>query len=413
VAHAFVQAGVMDGGTADSIVDGLETALAARSRMDEHELVMRRLHAMRHPQPPRAPAGPYLATPIGAAVPAGADSDLAGIRLLTLVIGPSGTVITAAGQLADPRDEPQHLDPWPVFDGPDGPGVTDDRGNSYEIHAESGMSEGDGHWSGLLRFSPAPPPGTRWLDLALSPGSPPVRVDLARPGDGSEPPPGPLPAGSPAERMIDAAAVNLLRWSVTGEESLPRHDLSVVADIVTALEAVGALEPARDAVGRLLALAERLGADVPPALRAAAPPGRLPAAWSGVLENRNRLDGPRRVAPAAVVLPELDGTRFVLAGLRSDAARAELHVMVWGWPPTPFWLADAAVEPWSWSARDDQGRWHLVTESDASYYSDDRRHLQLNLFPPLHPQATSLEVTVAGRSGQATVTVPLDWQAPR
>ena len=67
---------------------------------------------------------------------------------------------------------------------------------------------------------------------------------------------------------------------MTGGESLPWHDLSSVADIVTALDAVGALEPARDAVGRLLALAGRLGMDIPPALRAAAPPGRLPAAWS-------------------------------------------------------------------------------------------------------------------------------------
>ncbi len=128
VAHALDQAGAIDRGTADSILEGLETALAARSRMDEHELIMRSLHAMRHPQPTRAPAGPYLAAPIGAAVPAGADSDLADIRLLTLVTGPSWTVITAVGQLADQRDEPRHRDPWPVFDGPDGPGVTDDRG---------------------------------------------------------------------------------------------------------------------------------------------------------------------------------------------------------------------------------------------------------------------------------------------
>ena len=173
VAHALDQAGAIDGGTADSIVDGLETALAARSRMDEHELIMRSLHAGRNPQPPRAAAGPYLAAPIGAAVPAGADSDLADIRLLTLVIGPSGTVITATGQLADQRDEPRHLDPWPVFDGPDGPSVTDDRGNGYEIHPDSGMSDGDRRWSGLLRLSPTPPPGTQWLDLALNPGSPP------------------------------------------------------------------------------------------------------------------------------------------------------------------------------------------------------------------------------------------------
>jgi len=413
IAHALDQAGAISRGTADSIVDGLETALAARSRINDHSLVMR-LQAMRHPQSARAAAGPYVAAPLGAAVPAGTDSDLADIRLLTLVIGPSGTVITAAGRLVDQRDEPQHRDPWSVFDGPDGPSVSDDRGNSYEVYAECGMSDDDGRWSGLLRISPAPPTGARWLDLALSPGSPPIRVDIARPGDGSEPLPGPVLAGSQAERMIDATAVNLLRWSMTGEESLPGPDLSAVADIVTALEAVGALEPARDAVGCLLTLAGRLGLDVPPALRAAAPPGRLPAAWSGVLDNRDRMDGPRGVTPAAAVLPELDGTRFVLAGLRSDATRAELHVMVWGWPHTQPSVADATVEPWCWSARDDQGRWHIATQKSADWCSDDDDgRLQLTLVPPLHPRATSLEITVAGGSGQATVTVPLDWQEPR
>jgi len=410
VAHALDQAGAIDRRAADSILAGLETALAARSRIDDHRLVMRSLHATRHQQPARAPAGPYLAVPIGAALPAGPDSGLTDVRLLTLVIGPHTALIYATGQVPEQSHRSQHLDPWPLF-GAGQPSAADDRGNSYEIDEDSGMSDGDGHWSGILRFSPVPPSGIQWLELTMSPGSPAIRVDLANPGESERAPRRP-PAGGPAERLIDGETLDLLQLSVTDEESLPRHDLSSVADIVTALEAVGALDSARRAVGRLVTLAGRLGVELPPALRAAAPPGRLPAAWASVLENRHRRDGPRGAVPAAAVLPELDGTRFVLAGLRSDAARAELHVMGWGPQHEPRPL-EGAADPWSWSARDDQGRWHIATVGGSSIFSDNRRHLQLHLVPPLHPQATSLEVTIAGPPGQVTATVPLDWEGPR
>jgi hypothetical protein len=410
VADALVQAGAIDRGAADSVLDGLETALVARSRIDGHRLLLvRSLPGLHRPAPARAPAGPYLAGPIGAAVPAGPDSGLTDVRLLTLVIGPHRALIYATGRVPEQSRRSQHQDPWPLF-GADQPSAADDRGNSYQIDEDTGMS-GDGRWDGILRLSPVPPPGTRWLELTMSPGSPAIRVDLAGTGE-SERVPGRPPAGGPAERLIDAEALDLLQRSVTGEDSLPRHDLSSVADIVTALDAVGALDSARGAVGRLVTLAGRLGIELPPALRAAAPPGPLPAAWASVLANRHRRDGPRGAVPAAAVLPELDGTRFVLAGLRSHPAWADLYVMAWGPQHEPRRLEDTTA-PWSWSARDDQGRWHIATVSGTSTFSDDHQHLQLHLVPPLHPQATSLEVTVAGPPGQATATVPLDWKGPR
>jgi hypothetical protein len=36
--------------------------------------------------------------------------------------------------------------------------------------------------------------------------------------------------------------------------------------------------------------------------------------------------------------------------------------------------------------------------------------LYLTLLPPLHPKATSLDVTLTGRSHRAHTTVPLNWQ---
>lgn len=410
VADGLAYAGAIDSGTAESVLTGLETAVMARSRIDAYRVVMFNLHARHHRQQAHAAAGPYLAAPVGVTVPPGPDSGLAEVRLFTLVIAPDRAVLTLAGRLSEPHGTAQHQDPWPAFGGPQHPSATDDRGNSYRLHDDSGWSDGDGDWRAIMRISPVPPAGIQWLELAMSPGSPAIRVDLAGSGGDGGGTSGPIPHGSPAEGLIDAAAVDLLHLAVLDDDgNLPWHDLSGTADIVTALDAVGALAPARGAVGRLITLARRLGVNVPAALSAAAQPGDLPDAWADVLENRHRRDGPRGVAAAAAVLPELDGARFVLAGLRSDPAGAELHALGWGWQHVPHLFQGAVDNPWSWSARDDQGRWHVATER-ASSSSDNHTDLQLRLVPPLHPDATSLEVTLAGPAGQVTATVPLDWQ---
>jgi hypothetical protein len=407
MAHALNQAGAIDRGTADSIVSELETALAVRSRIDPHRLALRELRAWHHQRSAGAPAGPYLAAPIGVAVQPPSDSGLAELRLFTLVLAPDQAVLSAAGRVARPHGGSPDLDSW-LVSGPGQPGATDDRGNRYRFNEGSSQRDSDGDWSGFLMISPIPPPGIAWLELTLSPGSPAIRVDLT--GLGGERGTASAPAGGPAERLIDAAAVDLLHQAVAlGDEGLPCHDLSSAADVVTALDAVGALAPARGAVGRLRTLAGRLGVEVPAALSAAAEPADLPADWASALENRGRRDGPRGGTPAAAVLPELDGARIVLAGLRSEPAGAKLNVLAWGWDyrPSPFVFSDAAG-PWSWSARDDTGRWHIAADSGGSF-SDDHAALQLELVPPLHPDATSLEVTLAGPTGQVTVTVPLDW----
>jgi hypothetical protein len=414
VAHALVEAGAIEHGSVDSILSGLETALAARSRISVHRILMRDKRAFRHHQPMPAPAGPYLAAPVGVTTAARPDGGLAEISLFTLVIAPDRAVLTFAGRMSGPRGRRPHPHPWPLFPGPDRPSVTDDRGNDYDLQHDSGWSNSDGDCGGVLSLSPVPPAGTRWLDLTMSPGSPAIRVDLNGPAAGGEVPSGPPPtglpaAGRPAGRLIDAAAVELLRLAVTsGDQGLARHDLSDVADIVAALDAVGALAPGREAVSRLLTLARRLGVIAPPALSAAAPPGELPAAWANVLENRHRRDGRAGTAATAAVLPELDGARFVVAGLRSHAAGADLRVLGWGGHHVPRLLAEATNDSWSWSARDDRGRWHVGTEGSCN--SDDHHiDLQLDLVPPLHPEATALELILSGRSGQVTTTVRLDW----
>jgi hypothetical protein len=413
VAQALARAGAIDRGAADSVTEELAAAMLARSRAGASGMADV-LRPEGHGQPARPPAGPYLAVPVGITVPGGPGSDLAEVQLFALVIAPDRAILTTAGRLRRPARKPvrgrrSHHAGLP-FDGPETPTGTDDRGNSYTMCADSSSSDGDGNWTCLLSLSPIPQPGAQWLELTMSPGSPPVRVDLASHDAGGGPASGPAGAGSPAERMVDTVAHRLLHASLTyPDDDVSWYDLSEIADIVTALDAVEALGAARGAVGRLVTLAGQLRVRIPPALSAVAQPAGLPAAWQNILENRDRGDGPTGLAPAAAVLPELGGTRFVLAGMRSGEAGAVLQALAWGVPQPPrFTFFTDAANQWSWTARDDKGRWHVATESSGSS-SDRHADMELELAPALHPDARSLEVTVTGPSGQVSATVPLDW----
>jgi hypothetical protein len=409
VALALTDAGAIDPATATSIVADLETALLARSRISHGHLLPSSMLA--RPRRGPLPDGRYLAAPIGVLLPQAPGQGPAHTRLFALVAGPDRAIVTIAGRTAvDPEDQSLHLDPWPIFGAGGPPAVTDDRGAPYELDEDSCSSSGDGEWAGTLNLSPVPPAGVRWLEITPGPGSAPVRVDLT----GMEPRASTAVAAiHPAERFFHNAALNLLDVAMASGPRHPiRHGLSDVADVVTALDAVGVLDPARGAVGRLVALARHLGMAIPPELGAVATAAEdLPAAWADILEHRGCQDGPRADAAVAAMLPEIDGARFALAGLSSHADAAELRVVSWGSQITPRFVRYTAANPWSWQARDDRGRWHLVTESSGSF-NDHHADMQLTLLPPLHPDATSLDVTLTGPSAQVTVTVPLNWQEP-
>jgi hypothetical protein len=410
IAHGLAWAGAIDEATADSIVLSLGTALAARSRIHPLQLWSGVRRGMGQRQTSRPPAGAYRAAPVGVVSPTPPGSGLASLHLIAVVVAPDRAFMVVAGRVAALDARSQHRDPWPIFGSADRPTAIDDRGGAYQLYEDSGWSNDEGELRSNLRIEPVPPAGVQRLELTMSPGSAPIRVDLARAAD--ERTTGAEPVGCPAERLIDTVTIDLLAEAIGLEAGhAPRHDLSEVADIVGALAGAGALAPATEAVGRLVALADRLGMDVPPALRTAGLPCGLPAGWASVLENDRRQDGPCGIVPAGVVLPELDGARFVLAGLRSDGAAAQLHVLAWGFHGMRGIFGRGRVSPWSWSASDDQGRWHILTKG-SSFSGDLHADLELEIRPPLHPDATSLSVTLAGRSGQVSATVPLDWREP-
>jgi hypothetical protein len=413
VASALVQAGAIDSGTADSVLAGLETALLARSRISPHWLWRRDMLARRSQQPAVVPAGLYRAVPVGVTIAAAPDSGLGDTSLLTLVIAPDLAGLTAAGRQAEPLEQVPRRDRWAALHGSRGswPSATDDRGNSYQLDLGSWSSEDGGGWSGTLDISPVPAAGIRWLDLTVSSGLAPVRVDITGASRESNAAAGLPPAGGPVDRLFETAAEHLLEYAARHDDGIRHYQgLAGIADIAVALEACGMLPPACAALDRLTALARHLGVDVPAALSASAQPAELPDAWTSVLENAHRADGPHAVAAAAAVLPELGGARFVLAGLQSRAETAELRVLGWGQRVDPYFFGREPDGPWSWWARDDAGRWHIL-RMDGGGYGDGHSDATMRLFPPLHPDAASLDVTLTGSAGRATVTMPLDWLA--
>ncbi len=456
VADALVRAGALDAGTVGSILTGFATALAARSRIGPEELRHRLAWGNQHSQQPvRAPAGRYRAVPVSATVPAVPASGLGETRLFMLVIAPDRAQLTVAGTMpAQPvADLRGHRYPYPLpswHRGGARPAGTDDRGASYRAELDGWGSDSEGNWSGVLVLTPTPAPGAQWLELTLAPGAEPVRIDLASagppgtpaaaggtgPADGSSPAGGSGPGSQPdtaiaelasahpvgrlfdvrAERLLlrkvspDRAELTYLAEDETGDLAEDETSGSGrITDLIGALTAADVLADAQPAMDRYIALAQRVGARIPAELSRLARPADLPAAWENVLANRLCRDGPDAFAAAGGVLPEVGGTRFVVAGLTSSADSAELQVLSWGLATSGWQQWPHREESWSWWARDDTGRWH-VGEEGGGGFSDTHGRFEMRLHPPIPPAARALEVIVTGPAGQAATSVPLDWQ---
>jgi hypothetical protein len=181
---------------------------------------------------------------------------------------------------------------------------------------------------------------------------------------------------------------------------------------VRALRAAGVLADRSPALGRLATVATELGLDLPAGLAGAALPAALPEPWADVLARAHRRDGPSGLARLGAVLPEIDGTRCVLAGIESARRSARLRVLAWGWPFRGPWARVMQHEEFRFWARDSMSRWHVGSEPNGGTSSDGHADLELEFVPPLHPRATSVEVILVGRTGVASVVTPLSWVRP-
>ena len=416
-ASALVAAEAISEAAAQAVLVELTEALAARAKIGADQAAGLAPGWPPGGPVPALPAGPVRAVPVGAAVPLGPDGSLGTAQVLTLVLAPDRATLTAVTHLTgtDPfTGPPRPGRPWqrPAHDLGDHLSVTDNLGTRCQVAGSSGQAS-DHIWSMTFDLHPLPAPGARWLDITIAPGAAPIRVDLPA-LDAGQPPLSPAPASGPgiggprhdAGRPLDALAEYLLMHA--GRGGPPSPDLlAALPDIAGALQTAGVLAPGSAALGRLAALADRLTVPFPPSLRPLAGPADLPAAWLSVLNRLGRSDGLVREAPVAAVLPEVDGARFALAGLRSAADSATVHALVWGWHPDRRALGG---ERFSWWARDDAGRWQVAAWGGYSY-GGGQVDVELQFVPPLHPSARSLDIFVVGPASQAAVTVPLDWVA--
>jgi hypothetical protein len=417
VASTLTVAGAIDHAVAAAVAEDLDTALAARGLTPDG------------PGPgPRAPgwppltpgptvrqrpgqpaAGPWRVAPVTAALPVQAAGQRAQLELLACALGPAGALFAGSAPIPPPGRE-QELPLLPLD-------AVDDQGRQYQLTFER-LSLGDALWEGWLQ--PPPPPGAapRWLDVISAAARAPVRVNL----DASALPAGwrvePVTARSNCELLAEAAAADLLAAALMpvpwrGAVAAVTAETVGIGSVVAVLLALGLLPPGSLALRRLAALGERLGTGFPiHASGLAQPAATLPESWEAVLADRGRRDGPSAVTRVAVALPELDGARIALTALESAPDRALLHMLTVGWDPPSFGLrafTGTGQPPLSWWARDNAGRWH--TASGGSWMRHGNREWSgvLQLRPPLHPAATSLELTITGTSECQRIGLPLGW----
>lgn len=413
VLNALQRVGAIGDRVAWSVLSEFTAALAARGLAAPESLLASVLPGSSGPGPdqPAAappPGGVYRAIPLSAVVSAELDGYQGEVHLQTLILSPDCALIVttfvsswrAAASL--PGRGPAGPPGFPPF----GPaGLTDDQGRRYRLDYETG--EGGWHQYGVLSISPVPPGGTRWLTLPTGTGSV-LRIRLDRPDPPVQLTSQPMPPASAGDQLLTAVADTMLGGGTMAGMAATALAASL-AEVETALRAVGALPAGSPAAAHLAALCQQRSVEVRGDLAARAQAAGLPGPWASVLAQRR--DGPGEgrtgVLPLAAVLPEIDGARFVLAGLSSWERQLSMPVATWGWQPRPRVFRPG--QPFSWWARDDTGRWHVGRTGP---YHLIARTFQVEFTPPLHPDATSLDIILAGSASRVTVSVPLRWLDP-
>jgi hypothetical protein len=385
------------------------------------------------PGPARVTA-PSRVIPLGQVIPVRGGEVSGEMHLLSYAHTPSGarlTVITRArGEFVPPGIEhsgtPGPFAVFPVHQFT----ATDENGTRYQMRFRGRRGRRPDELAGEITLDPAPPPGTRRLELTTVPGDPAARIAL-NPGNG---PPGGTGATardagtSPGEHLLHQMAARLLLLALAFPHEIRLHPavpapepFACVADglgdAITALQACGALSPLSPVPGQLAALCAAL--DVNGHGITARPARQLPRPWLSMLAHYRRRTpeqalGRDGCAAAAVALPDLDGIRLALLGLHNADGSTVLYGHASGMtPPGPGGPPGAELDfPLSIWVRDNRGQWHATRATARGWSAEDDREmtLRLQVVPPLSRATTWLEAHTAGPSTQARATLPVRWQ---
>lgn len=424
VARALTAVGALDEDVANAISDEFWLALALRQQMPLHTAdVMRRAAVRRRlgratisragegggaSVRDRASEAAGRVVPIGVMLPVTSEVAHGEIYLLAYSHTGSTARITVVAHL---RGQLWGGNPGGVFS-LDGPGATDDKGNSYVVSI-SGGGRDSGEWTGELTLDPEPPPDIRWLDI-------PVEDEVHRIPLGEQPVPSvelTPNAHSPGEHYLDGIAAQIfcglpVRTHMLRDQApafrpvLAHHLTDGLGDIIEALQKAGALSPLSQAPAQLVTLCESLG--IKNHGIAAQPTLNLPEPWMSLLTHYHRRKPDTAppgtgIAGAAVLLPELDGIKLAILGLHNGTDGTVLHVHATSLVPST-----EADLPLLW-IRDEGGRWHTTRRSFANRLSETEMMSRLEIFPPL-PRTALIEILAAGRSAQARTELPLQWR---
>jgi hypothetical protein len=304
--------------------------------------------------------------------------------------------------------------PFPPF------AAADDRGVSYQI----GWS--GGHTASQLLLRPDPSHQVRWLDVTGAVEAA-TRIDLGRQIPRPDVTVTP-DAHSPGELVLEVIAARILSVVAYRPRDNP-GPLTASADlrafigdgpghIVAALHGAGVLSPDSPVPGQLAGLCARLGID---GHGITAPPdGDLPERWQDLLtpwRRRAPRPAPGILAATMAELPGPDGATIAIVGLTHSLLphgepRTIMHLLASGVTQEDDWKFARGVIPLPvlW-IRDSNGRWHTTRTDGVSPWRDAGVvALWLEIVPPLERGTASIEISAAGPSAQARVTLPLSSQ---
>jgi hypothetical protein len=435
VAQALVTVGAVDVGTADEIRAELDLALAARR--GEGGAAPRWPGRLARVPLPRAvtgtcPAwrqGSWRVVPVGQAIRIRDDRVGGEVNLLGYAQTANGGRFTIAARL--------HGSPGGRGPGP-GPGrpvlavirqftAADDQGDSYSLGLRVRLAPDSGfaEWTGILDLRPGPQHEIGWLDLRTAPDEPATRIHLD-----AQIPAADMTvtktAASPGELLVDVIAARALAHAAALPQETPEqvaaakpgllpHAASWLGEVITALQAAGALPPSSPAPGQLAGLCARLGIT---GHGITAPPAEgLPDRWLGMLTRYHRrmprpAPAPGSWAAATAELPALDGAGLAVLGLHHGEHGTILHLHAGGVTMEDDWEYIRAVRPLPalW-IRDSAGRWHATRDYAPRPLGDHGEvTLELAIVPPLGAGTPWIDVVAAGPSAEVRARLPLSWK---